>query len=544
MFINLNYYLSMIVLAISLKLFYHIAMTQIPDTETLIKALLEPGIYPHKTSQIELVQTQMSLVFLTGDYAYKVKKPVNLGYLDYTTLEKRRYFCYQEMELNRRLSPEVYLEVLPVTIDNSYIALAGRGEVIDYAIKMQQLPMEKTLEQLLPQGKVNQEMLRQVANKMAFFHEHANTSTDIDQYGMPAAILVNTDENKLQTEKYRGITISIHEFQRINEFNQRFISSYRELLLLRVNKGRIRDCHGDLHAAHVCFTDGIVIFDCIEFNDRFRYCDVASEIAFLAMDIERFGRTDLSKVFVEAYIHFSKDKELLLLLDFYKCYRAYVRGKVESFKFDDSLMPRQDREKAQEAARNYFHLAYRYSRGKPIVIIMSGLVGTGKTTVAWALAEETGFKIISSDITRKELLHIPLTERHHDEFGTGIYSPEFTSRTYDRMFKFAENHLEDGQSVILDASFKRRKERKTAEELAKKYDADFLIIECVISEEEIRQRLEQRMQGASISDGRWEIFETQKADFDKITEFSPDEHMELNTSGEINVIIRPALERI
>jgi len=333
----------------------------------IVRALLESQAYPHKPQKIELVQTQMSFIFLTGEYVYKIKKPVNLGYLDYTTLEKRHFFCHQELELNRRLCPGAYLAVVPITMSlrgakrrSNLLRIEGRGKAIEYAVKMKQLPQDRMMDVLLPQGQVTLEMIARVAEKLVGFHQKAETNQRIAAFGKLDVIRQNTDENFAQTEKYIGISITAEEYQHIKNYTNNFIDSNTSLFDKRVKEGEIRDCHGDLHAAHVCFTDDICIYDCIEFNDRFRYSDVASEIAFLAMDLDRYQQAGLSRHLVNTYVELSHDEELLKLLNFYKCYRAYVRGKVESFKLDDPYIPEEEKAKVLTAARSYFQLAESY----------------------------------------------------------------------------------------------------------------------------------------------------------------------------------------
>ncbi len=332
-------------------------MPQLPE---MVQALLNPKAYPDAPQGVELAQTQMSFVFLTDNYVYKVKKPVNLGFLDYTTLKKRRFFCQREVELNRRLCPDVYLGVVPITQDKGNILPGGQGEVIEYAVKMRRLPQGAMMDVLLTNNQVSPEMVASVARRLAEFHQKAETSVNIGTFGNLNTITQNTDENFIQTEKYIGITISQEQYQHIKEYTNNFIKKNVPLFHKRIADGRIRDCHGDLHAAHICFLNGICIYDCIEFNDRFRYCDVASEVAFLAMDLDYYGRTDLSQSFVNAYIAKSQDRELLQLLNFYKCYRAYVRGKVESFKLDDPHIPEEEKTKILAVATRYFELAESY----------------------------------------------------------------------------------------------------------------------------------------------------------------------------------------
>jgi aminoglycoside phosphotransferase family enzyme len=333
----------------------------------VVKALLESQAYPHKSQEIELVQTQMSYIFLTGEYVYKIKKPVNLGYLDYTTLEKRHFFCHQELNLNKRLCPSAYLAVVPIKVSlrgaklrSNLLRIEGHGKATEYAVKMKQLPQERMMDVLLSRGQVTLEMVAKVAEKLVEFHQRAETNQKIAAFGRLDVIRQNTDENFAQTKKYIGISIIDEEYQHIKNYTNDFVASNTSLFDKRVREGKIRDCHGDLHTAHVCFTDDICIYDCIEFNDRFRYCDVASEIAFLAMDLDRYQQAGLSRHLVNIYVGLSHDEELLKLLDFYKCYRAYVRGKVESFKLDDPYIPEVEKAKVLTAAQSYFRLAVSY----------------------------------------------------------------------------------------------------------------------------------------------------------------------------------------
>jgi aminoglycoside phosphotransferase family enzyme len=328
--------------------------------ETVNQALLNPEVYLHKPKKIELVQTQMSFIFLTGDYVYKIKKPVNLGYLDYTTLEKRHFFCRQELELNRRLCPNAYLAVVPIVKEKGEFRIEKQGKAIEYAVKMKQLPRDRMLDVLLSRGQVTLEMVSMVAEKLADFHKKAETNKEIAAFGKLDVVRQNTDENFAQTEKYIGTSISAEGYQHIKNHTNDFIDSNASLFDKRVREWKIRDCHGDLHAAHVCFADDICIYDCIEFNDRFRYSDVASEIAFLAMDLDRYQRANLSRHLVHTYVELSHDEELLKLLGFYKCYRAYVRGKVESFKLDDLYIPKEEKVRILTAAQRYFQLAESY----------------------------------------------------------------------------------------------------------------------------------------------------------------------------------------
>ncbi len=333
-----------------------------PELLELIQALLNPKAYPHNPLKIELAQTQMSLVFLAGEYVFKIKKPVNLGYLDYTTLEKRHFYCQREVELNRRLCPAAYLEVVPIVRQKEGVFVGGKGEALEYAVKMRRLPPDAMMDSLLVKDRISPQMVVSIAEKLAAFHQNAETNLNICSFGDLYTICENTGENFDQTEKYIGNTISQEQHQRIKTYTNRFIAGNVLLFNKRMVDGRIRDCHGDLHAAHICFCEDLCIYDCIEFNDRFRYCDVASEVAFLAMDLDHYRRADLSQCFVDAYITHSQDNELRNLLDFYKCYRAYVRGKVTSFKLDDPIVPQEEKTQGLAIARSYFKLAESYTK--------------------------------------------------------------------------------------------------------------------------------------------------------------------------------------
>ncbi len=333
-------------------------MSELPE---LIQGLLDPRAYPDQPQKVELVQTQISYVFLAGEYVYKIKKPVDMGFLNYSTLEKRLYYCRKELELNRRLCKDAYLSVEPITKERGRYVIGGKGEAKEYAVKMRRLPQDAMMDTLLKQNKVTAEMVEEVAGIIVEFHKRAATSEEITRLGGIDAVIQNTSENFDQTEKYFGVIIEPETYNRIKRYTEGFIKTNRPLFLKRMAEGKVRDCHGDLHAAHICFFQGICIYDCIEFIDRLRYTDVAADIAFLAMDLDHYNRRDLSDSFIKAYVSKSGDKELLKLLNFYKCYRAYVRGKVGCFQYDDKYISAGEKEKIIENARSYFKLAESYT---------------------------------------------------------------------------------------------------------------------------------------------------------------------------------------
>jgi len=332
------------------------------DTPSLKKALLDPKIYPDHPKEVGFFETHISLLFFTGNHVYKVKKPVDFGFLDFTSLEKRKYYCEQEVKLNRRLSPGIYLGVVKITKDGEQILLDSRGEVVEYAVKMKQIPEELLMDKLLEKKQVTSKMIEAVSEKLVHFYFTAETNESIKNFGRPERVKQDTDENFEQTIRYMGITIPKDVYEEIKNKTNDFFRTGEPILYQRMASDKIRDCHGDLRLEHIFWGEEISIFDCIEFNERFRYTDVAADIAFLAMDLDYHGREDLSEHLIRAYIGESGDYELTGVLDFYKCYRAYVRGKVESFRLDDPNIPEKEKEEALKRAQKYFSLSYRYAQ--------------------------------------------------------------------------------------------------------------------------------------------------------------------------------------
>jgi aminoglycoside phosphotransferase family enzyme len=327
----------------------------------VVEALMKPEAYDEETGRIELTQTHISFVFLTRNFVYKVKKAVDLGFLDFTTLEKRRFFCEKELELNRRLCGDMYLEVVPINRSNVF-KVKGKGRTVEYAVKMKRMPQEKIMTNLLEENKVDSKLIDEIAKIIAEFHSKAETNRRISEFGSLAILETNWNENFDQTREFVGKTISMKDFklirERIDDFMRRNVSFFEK----RMAEGRVRDCHGDIHSGNIFVADRIYIFDAIEFNERFRYSDVASDIAFLAMDLDFKERTDLSSFFVDRYVKYSGDQELAELLPFYKCYRAYVRGKVTSFKLEDPSEGSEEKSAAMTEAKAYFKLASTYAK--------------------------------------------------------------------------------------------------------------------------------------------------------------------------------------
>ncbi|MCU0594849.1 MAG: phosphotransferase [Desulfobacterota bacterium] len=327
----------------------------------MIQDLLSPEALPDPTARVLLVQTHISLVFVADEFVYKVKKPVNFGFLDFTTFEKRAFYCRQELDLNRRLAKDIYLSVLPIRFDGKKYSMRSRkGEIVDHAVKMKRISEERLMKSLYERGALTENHMRRLARTLAAFHSRALRSEEIDRYGEADRFRINTDENFAQIHKYIGVSIDKEQYRELQDWTDRFYRTRRPLFDSRIGQGKIRDCHGDLHMEHVCFSRSLSIIDCIEFNERFRYSDTVADMAFLLMDLEYHGGKRYSSLLWKHYREFAGEEEVEPLLDFYKVYRAVVRGKVNSFQVDDPTISPGHKDKAVQRARKYFSLACSY----------------------------------------------------------------------------------------------------------------------------------------------------------------------------------------
>ncbi|MEW6347765.1 MAG: AAA family ATPase [Thermodesulfobacteriota bacterium] len=485
--------------------------------ERLIAELSDPGKYPHAPQSVRVVQTHISVVFIAGDLVYKVKKPVDFGFLDFSTREKRRHFCRQEVLLNSRFSEGLYLGVVPIHEGPDGINLHGKGREIDTAVVMRRVPQDRLLVHLLEDDRVTPELLDRLSDRLAAIHSEAPTSLHIARHGAFEVLRLNLKENFEQTYRHVGRTVDQRTRQEVFNRSMDFLHGHKRLFHDRVSAGHIRDCHGDLHLDHVIIEDGIYLFDCIEFNERFRFCDTASDLSFLLMDMDFRGYPAFSHRISHRYVETSGDREALRLAGFYKSYRAYIRGKVAGFAMDEHEVSLPDKRVAVRSAKHYFALALAYLEAPPppVLVITVGLMGTGKSYVAEALGTRLGTAPVRSDVIRKELHQIAPELHQFEPFRRGIYGEESTDRTYRAMCEIAEARLIRGEPVILDASFSRREHRDEAFRVAQSAGARFRIVLCTCPESTVRERLTARMGSAGEpSDGRWELFHAQKALFE------------------------------
>jgi aminoglycoside phosphotransferase family enzyme/predicted kinase len=472
----------------------------------LIEALSDPRAYPVPATEVIVHQTHISVVFLAGPFAYKIKKPVDLGFLDFRTPERRRHFCEEEVWLNRRLAPSVYLGVVPVTRAGEAVRVEGDGEVVDWAVKMTRLPDDATLKAGLERNAVGAELIEALSRRVARFHAAAETNAHVASFGRFEVVAGNVRENFEQSSALVGTTVSPAVFARLRERTEAEHHRLRSVIEQRAARGVPRDTHGDLRLEHVYSfpertpPNDLVIIDCIEFNERFRYADPVADVAFLVMDLLFYGHGDLARALGRAYFREAADKEGEQLLPFYTAYRAAVRAKVEGFELSEKEIPESEREVALVRARAHWLLALgelvKPGR-RPCLVLVGGLPGTGKSKLARGLAGRAEFSVVRSDVVRKELAA-------GAGRGEDIYSPAWTERTYAECLRRAERLLFEGGRVILDATFREEKRRRAGLETARRWGVPGMMLLCRADPAAVRERLASRRGDASDAD--WEVY--------------------------------------
>jgi aminoglycoside phosphotransferase family enzyme/predicted kinase len=478
---------------------------------------------------------------MASPYVYKFKKSVDFGFLDYSTLEKRKKFCEREVELNRRLSDGIYLGVVSVIKEGDSFQILDEvlqsDSVVEYAVKMKQMPEEYFLHSYLEQDTLSNEHLDRVAKKLANFYNKQQPDEQVLQYGEIESIKVNTDENFEQTREFVRETLTENAYKAIQYFTNQYFEQRRDLFDRRVAEKRIVDGHGDLHLEHIHITpEKVQIYDCIEFNDRFRYGDIAADLAFLAMDLDFNNRWHEERYFIAQMTQKLDDSDLPKIIDFYKCYRAYVKGKVKSLQSGEEEVPQKEREQAAQTASEYFDLSLRYALlgSKPIVLIFMGGVGTGKTTLAKYLGQKINIERFSSDHIRKSMAGLCLQKRTPLEQRKKLYSKSMSEQTYQALLLSMEDCIAAGKNVILDATFSNRSSRKKIVQRFRKMDVNYLFIEAKAPDEIIKSRLRKRDQQENIvSDARLEDFEILKNRYDPPTEIADENLISVQTNQTI-----------
>jgi aminoglycoside phosphotransferase family enzyme/predicted kinase len=515
----------------------------------LIDALSDPAAYPYPVEEVAVRQTHISVVFLAGDFAYKVKKPVSLGFLDFSTLTNRRHFCDEEVRLNRRLAPAVYLGVVSLVRAADGLKLEGKGEVVEWAVKMERLPPEATLEAHLLRGELTVAVVQNLARRIAAFHAGADAGTHISEFGRFDVVAGNARENFAQATPLVGTTLSPAVFERLTALTEEELTRLRPLIDDRAERDVPRDTHGDLHLDHVYLfperppRDDLVIIDCIEFNERFRFADPVADMAFLAMDLAFHGRRDLARAFAEAYFQASGDEGGRALLPLYTAYRAAVRGKVEGLELSQKEVPAAERAAALANARAHWLLALgelEEPDRRPCLVLVGGLPGAGKSTLARGLAEQAGFAVIRSDVVRKELAAASGMSIGPSPFREGLYSAEWTERAYAECLARAEGLLFEGKRVLVDASFSEDKRRRAFVEAAADMAVPAIFLLCRTESDVVRERLARRRGDASDAD--WSIYLKAAARWEAPSSFTRQSLREVSSGGSPEEALGRALE--
>jgi aminoglycoside phosphotransferase family enzyme/predicted kinase len=491
----------------------------------------------------EVRQTHISWVFLTGDEVFKVKKPVDFGFLDFSDLAHRRTACEAEVTLNRELSPDVYLGLVPVTLGNDGVhRLDGDGEIVDWAVHMRRLPDADRLDQRLARGALDDAGIAQLAVEIARFHEHARADETTGRFGDTEVIRKNVVENFAQTQDTVLSHVTRAEAEEIESWQLGFLDRRGDLFAERVKNGRVRDGHGDLRLEQIYLDEAgkVRILDRIEFNERFRFGDVCSDVAFLSMDLAFRGRVDLAERFLALYARDSNDFDLFPLVDFYESYRAYVRAKIASMTAADEGVDAATRERVADEARRYYLLALAVEHEAiipPRVVAVGGIIASGKSTIADRLSAMLGAPVVETDRTRKHMLGARPTEKVHEGSWSGAYDPAFTEQVYDEVYRRAAQVLASGRPVILDASFRSPEMRARAHRLAMEHGVPFEHVECVCDRETCLARLAERAKHESVSDGRVEIFDDFVAKYR-----SPDDEERTSFAGHVRLDTTKPLE--
>jgi uncharacterized protein len=511
-----------------------------------VRALCRPAAYPHPVERVELRETHISWVFLAGSYAYKAKKPVDFGFLDFSSLERRAADARAELALNRRLCRDVYRGLSHIVERDAAFFVDGTGRRVEPLVRMRRLPEAGMLPNLLAHQAVTPALVRRIATRLARFHARAATGPGVDEYGGPAQVRDNWRENFRQVAPFEGRTITAVANDAIRGYVDRFMTEHRATFEARVKDGRVRDGHGDLHAGSICVEGRhLWLFDCLEFSRRYRCADVAAEVAFLAMDLDHYGRADLAWTFVDAYVEASGDAGVRPLLPFYACYRAYVRGKVRSLRLTEPGLAAGQVEAIEEEARSYFDLARSYVGwlARPTLVVVMGLPASGKTTLARAAAGRLGLVHLSSDLVRKELAGVPPTAHQPDQFGHGLYAAASTRRTYATLRRRAARWLRRGRSVVLDATFGNPAERSTLVGFARRLRAPLRVVECCVDEAELQRRLAARQADPlAVSDARPEVWPRLRAAY--IDPIELDDRLPVDTSAPLAEQVAAVLGRL
>jgi len=467
-----------------------------------ILAMLKPEFYNHPVDTCQLIETHISWVILTGNFVYKIKKPVNLGFVDFSTLEKRKYYCEEELRLNYRLAPNLYLEVVPISGSTEHPQLTGNKKIFEYAVKMRQFSQDMQLDHMLARNELTQDMIDSIADLIADFHQHNEITSITSDPGNPEQVYQPAKENFIQIRHHLHDKPKIALLSEIELWTEATFNEIKNIFTQRKEKGFIRECHGDLHLRNLAwYENSPLAFDCLEFNANFRWIDVISEIAFLMMDLDDHKQAELAHRFLNRYLELTGDYEGCRVLQFYLVYRAMVRAKVDAIRAAQEGTSQQESNEANKELYSYLQLAFNYTkRKKPFLIITRGMSASGKSTLTQPLLEKLGAIRIRSDIERKRLFNIKPGQNSREKTGQGIYNKEATAKTYLKLLELSEDIIDSGFPVIVDATFSTTEQRQLFKELATQKHVRYIIIEFIASHETLKKRIRNRAHDVSDAD--------------------------------------------
>lgn len=489
-------------------------------TYPLIKNLLSNEPYDHPAPKLALIETHIAWVILTGKYAYKIKKPVNFGFLDFSTLEKRKYYCEEELRLGQQFSSEIYLAVVPITGTKEQPQINGAGPVLEYAIKMHEFPQENLLSSLLKRGCLTENRIEQLGELIAEFHKKAPIAPKASRFGLPKEVHAPTQQNFEQIAPLLSKASDIKQLERLTAWADQQFEQHQPLLQERKKQGFIRDCHGDLHLANIIiYNNKLVLFDRLEFNEDLRWTDVIADLAFLMMDLTEKKQTNFSNQLVNTYLYYTEDYQGLALLPYYLSYRAVVRAKIALFRLKQEGLNNEEKKEIQHAYYNYIKLAEFYTYpSKPCLLITHGLSGSGKTTIAKNAVKYCGAIQINSDIIRKNLFNILLHASSNSKLNSGIYTVRATKKTYKKLENLAKIIINAGFTALVDASFLQHTQRTVFYKLSKQLKIPFYILHCQINDSEITQRIKNRLNNPTrISEANLTVLLDQKKNIEPLT---------------------------
>jgi aminoglycoside phosphotransferase family enzyme/predicted kinase len=487
---------------------------------SLAAALRRPECYPHPVRDVRLLETHISWVALTGSYAYKVKKPVDLGFADFSTLERRRHYCEEELRLNRRLAPKLYLEVVPIRGNPRAVHIGGDGPVIDYAVKMREFPQQSLASQTLAAGTFGAREIDLLAATIARFHAEIPAAKGAGSLGSPDSILQAAMQNFDQILEMGPGSSGELTLRALRIWTLREHARCRNAMQSRRSAGFVRECHGDLHLGNIVILDGQPLpFDCLEFNADLRWIDVISEVAFLMMDLDDHSRGDLGWRLLNRYLEETGDYASIQVLRFYLVYRALVRAKVHLMRSRQPHLKRGEKLRLARAFHGYLRLAQHYSMTQArALVIAHGLPGCGKTTVTQLIAEGLGAVRLRSDLERKRMHGMTPLAASHSGPGGGIYVPESTAATYRRLGSIARSALRCGYPVVVDAAFPGRAEREAFRAVAEAAGVPFLILDFHVPLDVLRARISARLaRGDDASEANLAVLEHQVAAREPLT---------------------------